>query len=53
MNTVFGSIWHRFDLSNKTHLIWCGAMLAVMIALAILHRRCRDDKQKLRHWRQR
>lgn len=51
MNTVFGSIWHRFDLSNKTHFIWCGAMLIFMIALAVLHHRWKGDAKKIRRWR--
>lgn len=51
MKTIFGSLRHAFYTGNKTHMIWCAAILLTMLALAVLHHRWRDDAKKLKLWR--
>ena len=51
MGTFFGSLLHRLSTSNKEHLIWFGAVVVIMIILAILHHKWKDDDKKIRLWR--
>ncbi len=51
MGTFFGSLLHRLSASNKEHLIWFGAVVVIMIILAILHHKWKDDDKKIRLWR--
>ena len=51
MKTFFGSLYHVFRMSDKTHIIWCAAILITMLVLAVLHHRWRDDVKLLRLWR--
>ncbi len=51
MKNIPGSLQHLFATANKTHIIWCAGMLIIMLILVILHRRWRDDRQRLRVWR--
>jgi len=51
MKTFLGSLYHLFVTANKTHMIWCGAILLIMLILAILHHRWKDDTKKIRLWR--
>ena len=51
MGTFFGSLLHRLSTSNKVHLIWFGAVVVIMIILAILHHKWKDDDKKIRLWR--
>lgn len=37
--------------ANDTHIMWCALMLLIMLTLAILHRRWRNDEQNLRLWK--
>lgn len=51
MKTFFGSLYHAFASANKIHIIWCAAILLVMLLLAVLHHRWRDDAKKIGLWR--
>ena len=51
MNTFFGTLWHRIAVSNKEQLIWFGAVVIIMIVLAVLHHKWKGDKKKIRLWR--
>lgn len=51
MKTVFGSLYHAFATANKVHLLWCAGLLMLMLILAILHHRWRDEPGKLTFWR--
>ena len=51
MNTFFNSLRHMFASSNKVHIVWCAAILLIMLILAILHHKWKDDTKKLRIWR--
>lgn len=51
MKTFFGSLYHTFAAANKIHIIWCAAILLIMLLLAVLHHRWRDDAKKIRLWR--
>lgn len=51
MKTFLGSLYHLFVTANKTHIIWCGAILLIMLILAVLHHRWKDDTKKIRLWR--
>lgn len=51
MNTFFGSLFHILATANKIHIIWCAAILLVMMLLAVLHHRWRDDAKKIKLWR--
>lgn len=51
MNTFFGSLIHVFAGANPVHWVWCAAILLMMLILAILHHRWRDDALKLLKWR--
>lgn len=51
MGTFFGSLLHRLSTANKEHLIWFGAVVVIMIILAILHHKWKDDDKKIRLWR--
>lgn len=51
MNTFFGTLYHLFATANKIHIIWCAAILLVMLLLAVLHHRWRDDAKKIKLWR--
>lgn len=51
MKTVFGSLRHLFATANPEHLLWCVGVLLVMLVLAMLHHRWRQDVQKLKLWR--
>lgn len=51
MKTIFGSLLHRLFTSNIEHLIWFGAVVVIMIILAVLHHRWKGDDRKMRLWR--
>ena len=51
MNTFFGTLWHRIFVANKEQLIWFGAVIVIMIVLAVLHHKWKGDKKKIRLWR--
>lgn len=51
MNTFWGSLLHQLSTSNKEHLIWFGAVIVILITLAILHHKWKDDDKKVRLWR--
>ena len=51
MNTFFGTLWHRISVSNKEQLIWFGAVVIIMIVLAVLHHKWKGDNKKIRLWR--
>ena len=51
MNTFFSSLRHMFASANKVHIVWCVAILLVMLILAVLHHKWKDDTKKLRIWR--
>lgn len=51
MNTFFGTLWHRIAVSNKEQLIWFGAVVIIMIVLAVLHHKWKGDNKKIRLWR--
>lgn len=51
MTTFFGTLLHRISVSNKVQLIWFGAVVFVMITLAILHHKWKGDAGKIRLWR--
>ena len=51
MNTFFNSFRHMFASANKVHIVWCAAILLVMLILAVLHHKWKDDTKKLRIWR--
>ena len=51
MHTFGGSLVHRIATANPTHLIWGGAIVIVMIVLAILHHLWKEDTKKLSIWR--
>ena len=51
MKTVFDSLCHLFASVNKVHIVWCAAILLIMLILAVLHHRWKDDTKKLRIWR--
>ena len=51
MKTFWGSLRHVFAMANKTQILWCVSVIAVMLILAVLHHRWKDDRKKLRSWR--
>lgn len=51
MKTFLGSLYHAFATANKVHLLWCAGLLVMMLILAILHHRWRDEPSKLSVWR--
>ena len=51
MNTFFGTLWHRIAVSNNEQLIWFGAVIVIMIVLAVLHHKWKGDNKKIRLWR--
>ncbi len=51
MKTVFDSLRHILSIANVTHIIWCAAILIIMLILAVLHHKWKDDSKKLRIWR--
>lgn len=51
MNTFFGTLWHRIALSNKEQLVWFGAVVIIMLVLAVLHHKWKGDSRKIRLWR--
>lgn len=51
MNTFFGTLWHRIALSNKEQLVWFGAVVIIMIVLAVLHHKWKGDSRKIHLWR--
>ena len=51
MKTFFGSLLHRLYTSNTEHLIWFGAVVVILITLAVLHHRWKGDDRKIRWWR--
>ena len=51
MNVFFSSICHLFSSANKVHWVWCAVILLIMLILAVLHNRWKDDSRKLRIWR--
>ena len=50
MNTFFGTLWHRIAVSNKEQLVWFGAVVIIMIVLAVLHHKWKGDSRKIRLW---
>ena len=51
MNTILGSFRHLFATANKIQVIWCAAIIIIMLILAVLHHRWKDDTGKLSLWR--
>ena len=51
MDIILGSLRHLFASANKVHCVWCAVILLVMLLLAVLHNRWKDDPKKLRIWR--
>lgn len=51
MTTIFNSLRHLLTSTNKVHYIWCAVILLIMLILAVLHHRWKDDPKKLRVWR--
>ena len=51
MKTVFSSLRHTLSIANVTHIIWCTAILLIMLILAVLHHKWKEDTKKLRIWR--
>ena len=51
MNNFFNSLRNSFASANKVHIVWCAAILLVMLILAVLHHKWKDDSKKLRIWR--
>lgn len=51
MKTFFGSLVHVFAAANQTHMIWCLAILVIMVTLAVLHHRWKGNEKKIRIWR--
>ena len=51
MKTFLGSLRHVFHMSDTVHQLWCAAILAVIVILAILHHIWREDRKKIRIWR--
>lgn len=51
MKTFLGSLYHLFVTANKTHIVWCGAIILIMLILAILHHFWKNDTKKIRLWR--
>ncbi|MBQ1390026.1 MAG: hypothetical protein IIY78_10465 [Clostridia bacterium] len=51
MNIFFNSLRHEFSTANKVHIVWCAAILLIMLILAVLHHKWKDDSKKLRIWR--
>lgn len=50
MKTVIGSIRHQLSVANKEHYIWLGAIVVIMIILAIFHHKWKDDNKKMIIW---
>ena len=50
MKTVIGSIRHQLSVANKEHYIWLGAIVDIMIILAIFHHKWKDDNKKMIIW---
>ena len=51
MNSFLGTLRHLFGTANITHIIWCAAILLIMLALAVLHHLWKNDAKKIRLWR--
>ncbi len=51
MENILGALRHIIAEVNITHIIWCSAILLVMLTLAILHRCWSDDGVMLKRWR--
>ena len=47
----FDTLWHRIYGANKEQLIWFGAVVIIMIVLAVLHHKWKDDSRKICLWR--
>ena len=47
MNTFFGTLWHRIAVANKEQLIWFGAVVIIMIVLAVLHHKWKGSTHLL------
>lgn len=51
MKTFFGTLRFMLSKSSDTHIMWCVLILLIMLTLAILHRRWRNDEENLRLWK--
>lgn len=51
MNSFLGTLRHLFGTADITHIIWCAAILIIMLALAVLHHLWKNDAKKIRLWR--
>ncbi len=51
MKSFFGTLLHRLYTSNIEHLLWFGAIVVIMIILAVLHHRWKGDDKKISLWR--
>ena len=51
MNTFTGTLYHLFASANKTHIVWCAAVLIIMLLLAVIHHFGKNDEKKIRLWR--
>lgn len=51
MKTILGSLWHTVFTGNKTQILWCWGLLIIILVLAVLHHKWRDEYKKLTIWR--
>ncbi len=51
MKNVFDTLRHIYADVSVTHIVWCAAILLIMLILAVLHHFWKDDTGKLRLWR--
>ena len=51
MKTFWGTVRFMLAKASDTHIMWCVLILLIMAALLVLHRRWRNDEEKLRLWK--
>ena len=51
MKIFFGSLLHRLSLINIEHFIWLCAVILIMIVIAILHHKWKDNDKLIMLWR--
>ena len=51
MKNFFGTVLFTLAGTDKTALIWCGAVLLTMLILAVLHHKWKYDEQRLKRWK--
>lgn len=52
MTRFFGTAGFLLAQSNKIHFVWCGAILLIMLVLALLHHRWRYNEKRLKLWKE-